>query len=367
MRINATIPIWHADTGQWIYRPSIDGVQKKYTSRREGKAGYNECIKKHNAAIGAQDTSKVRLEQAWKEFLVDIENRLDKTSGAYMSAESIGRVHILPRMKNMKVAKITEQDWQDCIYSAKPVRGGRKELSKKYLINMRAVIMAFCKFAKKKKYIDQRPDPMDIPKKAPILGRNRVIMQLDTLKAFLTDDSDEWYLHLWQLMTTTGLRPGEALGIKRTDINGDILTIRRSINRIGQVTGGKTENAKRSFVLKPIDQHFIKLQTDKLNREGIISPWLFCDNFGNQPNPIVVGHHWIDYRQTFAERITQYGLRHTFVSHLKSILPDALMKQLVGHSESMPTNEVYAHFVTDDDRKAAKLVGEYFNGIIGEY
>ena len=42
-RINATAPRW--DGERWTHRPMIDGNQRKITSRKEGKAGHDECIR----------------------------------------------------------------------------------------------------------------------------------------------------------------------------------------------------------------------------------------------------------------------------------------------------------------------------------
>lgn len=50
-------------------------------------------------------------------------------------------------------------------------------------------------------------------------------------------------------MVLLGLRRGECCGIKREDIDGDILHIRRSINGFSEVTQGKTKSAKRDIYL----------------------------------------------------------------------------------------------------------------------
>lgn len=52
-------------------------------------------------------------------------------------------------------------------------------------------------------------------------------------------------------------------------------------------------------------------------------------------------------------------LRHTFVSVVKS-LPEGMLKQVVGHSESMDTFGVYSHDVEGDLEEAAKKIQSIF-------
>jgi len=361
-RANATVPRW--DGEQWTYRPSINGRQRHFTSNKPDKAGYNDCIRQANAVRGGQDGSSVRFEKAWELHLADRLNRFGD-GDSYRKTESIGRVHFIPKLKNIRVSKITAQDWQNIIYDIKPTRGGHSAMSKKSLQNIRAEIVTFGRFCEKSKYIEGVWRNIDIPKHAKKIGKQ--IMPRDALRAFLTDDSDEWYLNLWQLMATTGLRPGEACGLHKADIENGMIQVRRSINKRGEITDGKNENAQRVMIQKPIDQRIIENQLKKhakLAEEHIVSPWLFCDEYGAKPKPVIIGHHWEEYRKRFPVNITQYGLRHTFVSYSKAVLPEALLKQLVGHSDAMPTLDVYGKKVDGDDRKAAKIVTGVFDEIL---
>jgi integrase len=267
--------------------------------------------------MAGKDMSNIRIDKAWDLYLIDKKKRLGEKTGSYTRADYIGRIHLMPTMKNRKLSTITNQDWQDIINDAKPVRGGRDKLCKRSLTTIRGEITAFRKFARKSGYIDAKWEDIEIPKNAPTLGRNKVVLQKAVLDAFICDSSDEWYLHLWQLQVTTGMRPGEACGLQPGDIDGEVLTINRSINRFKQVRDGKNDNAKRTFVLTPLDLYLIDQQKEQLRKAGIISPWLFCDPDGCQPNPIVIGHAWEDYRKRFPCHVTQYGLRHTWVSHNK--------------------------------------------------
>ena len=347
-RANATLPRW--DGEQWVYRPYINGVQKKYISTKPEKAGYNECLRKHNIALSGNNR-QVRFDNAWQDHLADRLASLGKTE-SYIKSESIGRCHLLPRLKSKRVSTITDQDWQNCITLAKSTSG--KPLSKKSLTNIRAEIMLFCKFAKKNRWIDAMPDDLQVPKNAFKVGKE--ILHPKELRTLLADSDGDWYINAWRLMVVTGLRPGEAYGLKWDDID-DVISVRRSINRRGIITGGKNENAIRTLYQTALSRAILSDQ--QVQTSTLRSEWVFCDPDGCKPVPSTIANHWNEYRVDFPN-VTQYGLRHTFVSVSKSALPDALMKQTVGHSQSMDTLGVYGKEIASDKKQAAKIIDGVF-------
>ena len=60
-----------------------------------------------------------------------------------------------------------------------------------------------------------------------------------------------------------------------------------------------------------------------------------------------------------------YELRHTFVSVVQ-VLPEGIVKKLVGHSKSMDTWGTYAHAVEGQDDATATLLEQAFNKILYE-
>ena len=353
-RVNATQPRW--DGERWTHRPMIDGKQRKITSRKPGKAGSQECIRKENAIRAGLVASGTRLERAWSNFLTDQKERLGATSDGYKKAECHGRIHVLPRLKNKKVSEITSQDWQNVLNRAKSLKG--EPLSRKTLMNVRGDIMAFCKFALKSDLIDKMPFDLTIPKKAEFKGKN--ILQPEDVKMFLDDESDEWWFYCWQLQLVTGLRPGEALGLQRRDVKDGLIVVRRAINSKNEITKGKNSNALRTIVQSDLAAEIIQKQLAKLSANKIDLPWLFPDKYGCQPNPYTVSEHFKRYAEKFSVHVTQYCLRHTFVSLMQNSLPPGMMKDYIGHSESMDTLGVYGHKLSDGDKQTATIISGVF-------
>lgn len=357
------IPHWKPEAALWVYRPYADGKQLKFESSKPGPAGARECRRKFDIWRAGMVSRDPRLADAWKLHLEDLETYFGAGSEAWSKSEMVGRLYILPRLKAKHVSEITDQDWQNCISKATPHQKNLQQLAKKSLSNIRHAIMTFAKFAKKNRWIQYKPEDLSIPRTAPTIGKQ--ILQPEVLKAFLRDDSDEWFLHAWQLMVVTGLRPGEVYGLQGVDVTGDLINIRRSINRHGIETSGKNNNAHRTIVQNALVARVLAAQSTQLKAAGIISKWIFPGEDGNALAPSTVSNHWQKYRTNFPVRITEYGLRHTFVSVVKTRLPESLLKQVVGHSESMDTIGVYGHRIDGEAEQAAQMIEEIFNQIVG--
>ena len=355
-RINATEPYWNGS--RWLYTPFIDGKQLFFSSTIKGAEGKKAVLKKFSKQIDKE--VDVRFSAAWVQHLTDRKSSLGEQSEAYIKTESIGRIHLLPRLKNYRVRSITEQDWQNCITLANSKKA--KQLAKKSLANIRNEITLFCKFAKKNRWLDAIPDSLTIPKTAPVVGKE--ILHPAELKSLLSDTQSDWYINVWRLMVVTGLRPGEVYGLKWQDVTGGLIKIRRAINRRSIETDGKNENAIRTLYTSGIASAILLDQKNQLKQNGIDSEWVFCGKNGDAPRAATINNHWAKYRaKNQMPGVTQYGLRHTFVSITKSGLPEALLKQVVGHSKSMDTLGIYGKEIDTDKIQAATII----DGIFSEY
>ena len=165
----------------------------------------------------------------------------------------------------------------------------------------------------------------------------------------------------------TGLRPGEAAGIRTDeDIKDNILTIKRSINSLNEITDGKNANALRSQYLPEIAQKIIADQRKMLRQNSIISPWLFPNPQGNVASPHYIYKVWAGFRdRNQLTACTLYELRHTMVSITKNGVPTHLLKMVLGHTETMDTYGVYGHKFAGDLQNVANATQKIFKQILG--
>lgn len=159
-------------------------------------------------------------------------------------------------------------------------------------------------------------------------------------------------------MVTTGLRPGEAFGLKKADIKGDYITIRRAINATGQITNGKNANARRTIKMNSFAKSIYENQIGR----GLAGEWLFPNPEGDHVWPSTAYDHWCMTKEKYSieGRVTPYSMRHTFYSISKQNVPDNLVKSYMGHSEDMDTHGAYNKPIDGEMEIAAGLLDGAF-------
>lgn len=142
---------------------------------------------------------------------------------------------------------------------------------------------------------------------------------------------------------STGVRPGELVGLWYGDIKGNTVNLRRSINTEDEETTGKNENSVRSFDMCQQAREAYEAQVQLLKANGV--QLNYTTPLFKIPCQRSLARRWEKYQDTndISPRITLYELRHTFVSMEAGQLTEGQLKLLVGHSKNMDTFGVYQH------------------------
>lgn len=348
-------PIWNDKEQKWYLRITTDGKTKKFTSTKQGLAGKREVLRRARqySAQGAESAKLATINDCWNKFMEMNLKRLGEHSGAYKQYSDLGRLFILPAIGHKKIERISKADFQNILDTAKPLDGKRETLSKKYLMNIRATIMKFVKFMVEYDLYDGFKGELYIPQGHPTIGKS--ILQPNQIRELFQCDSDNWYINYFRFLLCTGLRPGEAYGLKWSDINGDCIYINRAVNDRGFITAGKNANARRTIPVTTFISDILEAQ--KRLTERLKSEWVFCNRIGAVSTPHTAAKHWVEFRSEHGfENITLYGFRHTFVSIMKNTVPEQTLKGLIGHSASMTTFETYGHLVDGELKQAAEIM-----------
>lgn len=174
------------------------------------------------------------------------------------------------------------------------------------------------------------------------------------------------FIHAYRFAVLTGLWPGELIGLKWTDLSGDKLTIRRSINQFNEFTTGKNENARRTISVKGLPRKELDAQRAMLAEDGMLSEYIFPARDAEFVKQDQFRDHWARYcEHNGISKLTPYELRHTYVS-VNDEMPDGLKKQAVGHSMNMDTEGVYGHQKAGDLERIADYSTAAFQSIIGK-
>lgn len=354
--------IWIEKKGYWQIKVQKDGVRKGFTSSIPGRKGKHEAEGKADDWL-ERGTEDMRFDKAWEIYMDNVR----KTTGTANAAnkDSIGRMWLLPTLGKRRTGAITQQQMQSCINDA--ANAGK---SRRLCVNIRAALTSFCHFARMCRWEIEQPYDLIIPRSAPT--KQRTILQPSDLQLLFSCDTVTRYgketlaffIHAWRFIVILGLRRGELCGLMRSDLSGNILHISRSFNNLGEETPGKNENARRYIALPEIAQKILRDQQEMQKRHGIISPWLFPDEYGERLDSNHLYKAWAAYRKCHGLNSSLHELRHTFVSVVKSDMPIALLKSMVGHSDSMDTFGVYGHALDGDLQQTANIVDNVFSRLI---
>lgn len=341
-------PKW--DGRRWRIQARKDGRRFSFSSSVPGAKGRKECQRKYDSWYYGEVVGEKTVGRVAEEYLEDIKARCGENSAAYEQNEVYIRLYIAPHCAQKKICKMTLRDWQKIVNEA---TGRNKPLSEKTLKNIRGIIMAIIKFGYEDYQCEMPRGKIYIPK-----GHSKTekeILQKDDVRR-LMEPSPIWYHSLFTFLLITGMRPGEALGLKTSDFQNNHIIIRRAVNARGHITEGKNANAKRMIPIGDLASSILRQTIKRNDQLNLRTEWIFCSQDGSVGNQSTMRNQWLKLKAERDLPGTVYCLRHTFISMMKNVMPESMIKDIVGHSASMDTFGTYGHILEGEDRKAASII-----------
>lgn len=271
-----------------------------------------------------------------------------------------------------KVEKMTEEHFKEMKLKQVTTTYCQKvaiELSKTYVLygHYLSVINRIFKYAVLMDILPSNPFDKIIRPKSRQVQRKGNFLTKEELKEFLKlaqTATLSYFFPLVHLMSYTGLRQGEALALKWSDIDFENkkITVNKTAVRIKEkqtLQTPKTKNSKRVISIDPTTLSILKSwKKDQIKiyfKNG--KHFEGDDNFifTNQRGEWVHIHNFIRYFKRFIadhklKPITPHGLRHTHASLLFSagVEPKNISDRL-GHSTVQITLDLYTH-ITEEQR-----------------
>ena len=271
-----------------------------------------------------------------------------------------------------KVKKMTEEHFKEMKLKKITVAYCQKiviELSKSYVLynHYLSVINRIFKYAVLMDVLSSNPFDKVIKPKSRQTQRKGNFLTKEELKEFLKlaqTTTLSYFFPLVHLMSYTGLRQGEALALKWSDIDFENkkITVNKTAARIKEkqtLQTPKTKNSKRVISIDPATLSILKSwKKDQIkiyfkNGKHFEGDKNFI--FTNQRGEWVHIHNFIRYFKRFIadhklKPITPHGLRHTHASLLFSagVEPKNISDRL-GHSTVQITLDLYTH-ITEEQR-----------------
>ena len=300
----------------------------------------------------------------WLEVWYENYAKIKMRPSTYLTYHGYIENHIKPQLGKIPLNDLTTLHLQQ--FYKKLLAEGRVErieaqkqpkgLSAKTVRNIHQIISSALKLANEQRLIARNPaDGCALPKAE---HKEMQTLPVEQLTSFLREAKDSGVFALYYIDLTTGLRRGELLGLKWSDIDlekGD-LRVQRQIGRIdGKIIEMplKTKNAYRTL---PLSADAISVLMQQRRKTGN-SEWVFPSPSGGPMSPDSVLHmlHRV-LKRAGLPKVRFHDLRHTFATlALENGMDVKTLSAMLGHVSTVTTLDIYTH-AFDKNKKAASQI-----------
>lgn len=358
-------PTWDEQNQRWKKVAYCNNMAKTFYSKKRGVTSaekeiayqineWKEKVQSLSPCDGMAPMTKIK--DVYPKYIEDLQERTSK--GHWEPLSKRYNNYILPIIGNAQIIELKDSVLQKVINRAYKDH----HLAAKTLQNIRADMTSLVKFCRMAELTAYAPKDISIPKGAG--KKEKTILQPNEIKILLSVDTTldhtkkvfERFIHAYRLQVLLALRPGEVGGLKKSDRNGDVVHIQRSINFYRETTSGKNENSNRYIALPKIARECWDKQAVLVDGDD-----LFPD-YNSQTYRKRLKHYCISNGIT---PVSPYELRHTAFSIMQA-LPEGLVKAIGGHSASMNTFGVYGHRVEGNDQIISSMLDARYSDLLGD-
>ena len=310
------------------------------------------------------DTFVETSERAFGEYLTDwletsVKPRVrERTCSDY---KSLADRYLRPPLGHRKLAQITAPEIQ-AVYAAMQARG----LSPRTVRYAHSVIHSALEQAVKWRLLARNPAKLvDLPRTERREMRSLTAEEASHLLA--TARGTRWEA-LWTLLLTSGLRPGEALALRWSDLDGDRLRVQRTLvwrpGGAWQLVEPKTPKARRVVSLPASARRALNVHRTKQLEERLKvgADWealdlVFCSKRGRPLEYRLLVQRIFKplVRQAGLPDLRPYDLRHSCATLLLAAGENVkVVSERLGHASASLTLDIYSHVLPDMQQRAAE-------------
>lgn len=289
----------------------------------------------------------------------ELAERWEQAEGPTMKSTTLGhyknalRAYVVPAFGTRKISNINREDIQ--LFLAEQA----KRYSGSALRSMRVVLGLTLGWAKNCGWLEKNPcERIKLPQATGGRKVARTVLTAEQVNA-LAGKLEEPYATLVLFLAATGLRIGEAIAIRWSDFEGNVVHITRRLYD-GDVDAVKTRSSVRSL---PLDEGLITRMRQLGGNE-----WVFRSRNGTPVNPgnalrryirpateslgIALGG-WHDFRHTLSTKMRRNGVHPKVVS------------SILGHAKVQLAMDCYDLVgVQDFEQPLADVAGELLRNVM---
>jgi len=349
--------------------------------RRETKAGFatqkacQAAMNKLLVAVGEQSyavptKASVRVYPT-KEWLPAVKATVRPST--YNSYVQHVECHIAPHIGSVKLAKLTGSQ-VNALY-AKLAESGKKDgkrgLSAMTIHHVHSCLHKACKDAVRWGHISRNPlDAADPPRKQGDGTKEMRTWTKEQLKAFLDAMKGERLAALWHTIAMTGMRRGEAIGLRWSDVDLEAgrIAVRRALvpnDREVFVSEPKTVKGRRVIAIDQGTVEVLKGQAARqLEEQGkwdeawVETGLVFTQENGAALDPEAVTRYFRRaVKESMLPPIRLHDLRHTHATlALQAGIHPKVVSERLGHATVSITLDTYSHAIPAMQEEAAALI-----------
>lgn len=376
--------------GLGSYKTRKDG-RIQWTQKKDGRPRvlYGRSLKdlqekvKKVADLPVSSANKITVDEWFTKWL-EVYVKPLKKQATYDQYRILYQQHVKPVLGHRKLPGVVSLDIQTVIAKmnekvvkkailddkGKVVTPEKKGYSTKTMKETRGIMnRAFAK-ALKDKLISENPvKDIELPNKQKKPKKVLSVQELHDL--FIAMENSRW---IWamRLLLVTGLRRGELLALRDTDI--DLDNRRIVIDESNSSTGlGDTKSAEIHYVpLSKKALHYLSRQRNILEKEN--NPILHNDElkktgllFPSENGTMLRADSFTKLVGRFAVKAgikaSPHCFRHTFVFMNRKALSLKELQYILGHDESTTTTDLYGDMIEDSAEELANTIDNVFDKI----
>jgi len=267
--------------------------------------------------------------------------------------------HISPVLGHKKLDKIKVSDikqWQSDL---------SKKVSPRRVRNVRATLSTIFKDAMADELIDK--NPLSLVKTVKVKKTEITPFNMDEIELIL-NNSDGQDRNFFALAFFSGMRSGEMIGLKWSDINFSTSEIKISRSRkMGRDGDTKTLSSNRTI---EILDSLIPYLKNQYQLTGEFNSYVFLNKF-NEPIYDIKRIRETAWKKTLKacqiEYRTIYQTRHSFATMMLENGEDILwLSHMLGHTDSSMTLSKYTHYVKKEKKKRGQFLNQKFTSFPSE-
>lgn len=380
--------------GRYMGRYTVNGKRKSVygATHKEVRKKLNEVL--NDISQGCYVEPSKETFGCWlQEWLITYALPTVKQS-TYVSYEGYIRIHLIPELGDIRLTALNREQIQRFFNKKSAGSQDKKGLSPKSLKNIYNMLNSTLEQAVTNEKLIRNPlRGIKLPK---IEKREIRILETDEQIKLQTAARNSPEPQAFGIIFTlsTGVRLGELLGLKRSDLNYQrhSVIVRRTVGRLQRidengslikrgagiktteivVRSPKSANSQREIPL--FDELWnellsycekMKAMMDDFGIPYNQDSYVFCNYSGNPYDPRVYEDL---FKRTLKaanlERINFHALRHTFATRaLEAGMDIKVLSSILGHAQASTTLNLYAHALADHRKLSMDKMSEYYSDI----